>query len=79
MLQTPQTQSFYVVQALATIREEWQQAVGNTSLLEVDSNLGMLLADVINHLNLPVDLQAAILGTELFQEMKDLLKSSSRN
>ena len=79
MLQIPPTQSLPVLHALVNIRTEWQEAAGNASLLEVESNLGLLLADIINHLNLPVDLQVAVLGNELFREMKDLLKSPSQN
>ena len=77
MLQTPQTQSLPKVHALVNIREEWQTAVGNSSLLEVESNLGLLLADILNHLNLPTDLQVQVLGHDLFQEMKELLKNPS--
>ncbi len=79
MLQSPLPQSLPVVRALVNIRTEWQEAAGNASLLEVESNLGLLLAGIINHLNLPVDLQVTVLGKELFREMKDLLKIPSQN
>lgn len=79
MLQVPQVQTLRVVHALRTIRTEWQEAAGTASLLDVESNLGMLLADVINHLDLATDLQVAVLGQDLFQEMKDLLKTPSQN
>jgi hypothetical protein len=79
MFQTQQAQSFDVVNALQSIRQEWQDAAGSSSLLDVESNLGLLLADVLNHLNLSTDVQVRILGNDLFQEMKDLLKNPSRN
>ena len=79
MFQTQQTQSLDVVSALECIRQEWQDAAGSSSLLEVESNLGLLLADVINHLNLSVDVQTRILGNDLFQEMKDLLRNPTKN
>jgi len=79
MLQTLKDQPLQFVNALTDIREEWQAAARGTSLLEVESNLGLLLADILNHLNLPIDLQVTVLGNDLFHEMKDLLKNSSRN
>ena len=79
MLQTQQTQSLDVVSALQCIRQEWQNAAGSASLLDMESNLGLLLADVINHLNLSTDVQARILGNDLFQDMKDLLINPTHN
>jgi hypothetical protein len=79
MFQAQQAQSHDVINALQGIRQEWQEAAGSSSLLDVESNLGLLLANVINHLNLSVDVQVSILGNDLFQEMKDLLKNPSRN
>jgi hypothetical protein len=79
MLQTLGNQPLQIVNALTDIREEWQTAARGASLLEVESNLGLLLVDILNHLNLPIDLQVTVLGNDLFQEMKDLLKNPSRN
>jgi hypothetical protein len=39
----------------------------------------MLLADLINGMGLGTDEQIQVLGTELFQEMKDFLKSPVQN
>jgi hypothetical protein len=79
MFQIEQAQSLDVVNALQIIRQEWQEAAGSSSLLDVEGNLGLLLADVLNHLNLSVDVQVRILGNDLFQEMKEMLKNPSRN
>ena len=53
MLQTLGNQPLQIVNALTDIREEWQTAARGASLLEVESNLGLLLVDILNHLNLP--------------------------
>jgi hypothetical protein len=75
MLQTPSTQRMQIVGILTLIRREWQDAAGNSSLIEVEGNMGMLLADLINGLGLGNDEQVQVLGADLFQEMKDFLKS----
>jgi hypothetical protein len=79
MLQPPSTQRFQIVGTLTRIRQEWQDATGSTSLIEVDGNMGMLLADLINGLGLGTTEQVQVLGSELFQEMKDFLKSPVQN
>ncbi len=55
------------------LREEWQEATGKTSLLEIDGNMGLVFADLINGFGLDVDDQCRILGNDLFGEMKDFL------
>lgn len=79
MLQTPSTQRFQIVGSLARIRQEWQDAAGKSSLIEVEGNMGMLLADLINGLDLGTNEQVQVLGQELFQELKDFLKSPVQN
>lgn len=75
MLQAPSIQNFQIVSTLTRIRREWQDAAGSSSLIEVEGNMGMLLADLINGIGLGTDEQAQVLGADLFQEMKDFLKS----
>jgi len=41
--------------------------------------MGMLLADLINGIGLGTEEQIQVLGTELFHEMKDFLKSPVQN
>jgi hypothetical protein len=67
-----------IVAALASIRQEWQEAACGTSLLAMDGNVGLILADLINGLNLPPEVQAEILGADLFREMLDLLEAAPR-
>jgi hypothetical protein len=67
-----------IVGALASIRKEWQDAAFGDSLLSIEGNVGLILADLINGLGLPVDVQVEILGADLFREMQDLLTVSSQ-
>lgn len=79
MFQPPSTQRFQLVGTLTRIRQEWQDAAGSSSLIEVEGNMGMLLADLINGVSLGIDEQIQVLGLELFHEMKDFLKSPVQN
>ena len=79
MFQTPAVQRMQLVIALAHIRREWQDATCGKSLLEVEGNMGMLLADLVNNIGLPIEEQVQVLGPELFEEMQDLLKSPIYN
>lgn len=79
MLQAPSTQNFQIISTLTRIRQEWQDAAGSSSLIEVEGNIGMLLADLINGIGLGTDEQIRILGADLFQEMQDFLKSPIQN
>ncbi|MCA9997426.1 MAG: hypothetical protein KDE56_16820 [Anaerolineales bacterium] len=79
MFQNPATTRFQLVNTLSRIRQEWQEAVGTPSLIEVEGNMGMLLADLINGLGLGDTEQVQVLGGDLYQELQDFLHSSSRN
>lgn len=77
MLQTLPTSTprVQLIDSLARIRQEWQGVAGENSLLEVEGNMGMLLADLINGVGLQIDEQARVLGPDLFREMQDFLRS----
>ena len=79
MLQNPATNRFQLVNTLSRIRQEWQDATGSSSLIEVEGNMGMLLADLINGLGLGAAEQVQVLGGDLYQEMQDFLQSPNRN
>ena len=49
------------------------------SLVEVDGNMGMLLADLINGIDLGTTEQVQVLGADLYQELKDFLHSPAHN
>lgn len=77
--QTSITPHPQLVAALTRIRQEWQDAADGKSLLEVEGNIGMLLADLINSVDLPVAEQAQVLGPKLFLEIQDFLKFPAHN
>jgi hypothetical protein len=79
MLNTSATPRFQIVTSLSRIRQEWQDAADGNSLIEVEGNMGMLLADLINGIGLKTSEQVQILGKDLFQEMQDFLRSPIRN
>ena len=79
MLNPSVTPRFQIVTTLSRIRQEWQDAADGNSLIEVEGNIGMLLADLINGVGLETSEQIKVLGTDLFQEMQDFLKSPVRN
>jgi len=79
MLQNPVTPRFQLVTTLSRIRQEWQDAANGNSLIEVEGNMGMLLADLINGIGLRTSEQIQILGTDLYQEMQDFLRSPDQN
>ncbi len=78
MLQNPVNTRFQLVSTLSRIRQEWQAATGTSSLIEVEGNMGRLLADLINGLGLGATEQIQVLGGELYQEMQDFLQSPNR-
>lgn len=67
-----------IVSTLTRLRQEWQEATGGASLLEVDGNMGLILADLINGFGLDVNNQYQILGNDLFAELKDFLYAPER-
>jgi hypothetical protein len=68
-----------VLSTLTHLRQEWQETTAGTSLLEIDGNIGLVLADLINGFGLEVQEQFQILGDDLFQELKDFLYAPKHN
>jgi len=79
MLQNHATPHFQLVTTLSRIRQEWQDAADGKSLVEVEGNMGMLLADLLNGIGLGTSEQVQVLGKDLFQELQDFLRSHVRN
>ena len=57
------------IQGLATLRESWQEAAADQSLLEMESSVGLLLADMARAIGLYPEEQEKALGDELYQEI----------
>ena len=79
MLHTTPNPRAQIVAVLAKFRQEWQEAAGGGSLIETDGNVGLILADLVNSFGLTTHEQAAVLGRDLFEEMKEVLSLPSRN
>jgi len=62
-----------LVDALAKIRQEWEQAAEGESLIHVDASVGLLLGDVVVALGLPPVETVQILGAELAGELQGVL------
>ena len=68
-----------IISTLSRLRQEWQEATDGASLLETNGNIGLVLADLINGFGLNAEDQCRILGTELFQELRDFLYTPGKN
>jgi hypothetical protein len=55
--------------ALAEFRKEWQEAVRGGSLLKVESPVGLVLADIVDQLELTSQERYAVLGGKLINEV----------
>lgn len=73
---TPRVQ---VIATLSAFRRQWQEAVDGQSLIEVEGNVGLILADLVNSFGLSTHEQSAVLGTELFEELQEVLATPSQN
>ena len=58
---------------LSTLRQEWQEAANGNSLLNVEGNIALILADLINSFGLTPNEQSQVLGADLFGEIQELL------
>ena len=54
-----------IILALAEFRKEWQQAADGGSLLKVESPVGLVLADLVDRLELTSQERYAVLGGKL--------------
>ena len=68
-----------LISTLTRLRQEWQEATAEASLLETDGNMGLILADLINGFGLDVKVQCQILGNDLFHELEDFLYAPKPN
>lgn len=73
MLQTTPNPRIQLISVLSTLRQEWQGAAEGESLLDVEGNVGLIFADLVNSFGLSTHEQAAVLGPGLFAEMREIL------
>lgn len=79
MLQTIPNQKVHLITALSTLRQEWEDAAAGESLLNLDGNVGLLFADIVNSLGFSTHEMMLVLGADLYAEMQDILPSSPPN
>jgi hypothetical protein len=68
-----------MVNSLARIRVEWEQAADGNSLVQANASVGLLLADLSIAIGLTPDEQAQALGEDLVNELQDVLISIPEN
>ena len=62
-----------IIDALAKLRQEWQQAVEGQSLVCVNASVGLMLADFVMAIGLTKDEQVQALGEDLVNELQGIL------
>ena len=68
------SQRVRVVQALAKFRKDWQVIAQGKSLLEVESSVGLILADIADVLELSSQERHVLLGGKLINQVNSLLE-----
>lgn len=66
------------IDALAHLREEWMEAV-DCSLVDVDTSVGLFLADVTRALGLNQEEQMQVLGSSLYAEIQPALSKQENS
>ncbi len=63
-----------LVDALTTVRLDWESAANGKSLLYEKSSVGLVLFDIVSKLNVPVEEQRFLLGQVLFDEASEFVR-----
>ena len=63
-----------IVQSLAEFRREWQEITEGTSLIEVETPVGLLLADIADRLGLSPQERYVMLGSRLTKEINSFME-----
>lgn len=62
-----------VSDALISVRQEWESVSEGTSLLHLESPVGLLLFDIVAKLDIPTEEQRYLLGSALFDEVTEFV------
>jgi hypothetical protein len=62
-----------VVEVLTNFRQEWEQAAEGESLVDVKGSVGLVLFDLVTALALRQSEQVQVLGSALYEELRDTL------
>ena len=63
-----------IVQSLADFRREWQEITEGTSLIEVETPVGLLLADITDRLGFSPQERYVMLGRKLVKEIDSFME-----
>ena len=61
-----------VIEALAKLRSEWEEAANGASLTLIEGSVGLILADVAEALKLTSEERTAVLGQSLAFDVTEL-------
>jgi hypothetical protein len=67
----------HILQALARMKQDWEQAAEGGSLLKVKGSVGLLLADFTNVLWLTQEKQIMVLGEAMTAQLQDVLTTTT--
>lgn len=68
-----------LIGTLICIRREWESAADGQSLLHHQGSVGLLLFDIVTKLEVSIELQHRILGSDLFEEATEFCNKSVLN
>lgn len=66
------------VQSLAEFREDWQKIFKDQSLIDAQTSIGLLLADIANRLDLTDQEKLIVVGRKLASQIDDFLEQKIR-
>jgi hypothetical protein len=67
--ETPVTTRMKVIESLTKFRQEWQSLANGQSLLDVQASVGLILADIIDKLELTEQEKVIVLGRKLINQV----------
>ena len=69
----------HAVAVLTRLRQEWEQAANGISLVQIDANVAMLLADIAMSLGLDSIELLQVFGADLFGEIEYIMTTELGN
>jgi hypothetical protein len=66
-----------IIEVLAALRSEWENAANGQSLVNVNGSIGLILFDIIGRLGLSSEDTSVLLGSKLSTELTELMADQS--
>ena len=73
MLQIIPNQKAQIITVLSNLRREWEDAAAGESLLNMEGNVGLFLADIVNAFGFSSHELMLVLGIDLYTELQEIL------